>query len=84
MLGFASFGELTFGGLGSTGAVIIVTGNSVTVSQNANGITFIITGTVTPTGSAVTISTGAEDVNVITWNPIDPNASQIWTEIDPL
>jgi len=106
MLGFASIGELTFGGLGHTGAVIILTGNSVTVSQgtptitgdagvtltgnavtvsqNANGITFIITGSVTPTGSAVTISTGAEDVNVITWNPIDPNASQTWTEIDPL
>ena len=33
MLGFASFGELTFGGLGSTGAVIIVTGSAVTISQ---------------------------------------------------
>ena len=106
MLGFASFGELTFGGLGHAGAVIILTGSSVTVSQgtptisgdasvtltgnvvtvsqNANGITFIITGSVVPTGSELTISTGAEDVNVITWNPIDPNASQTWTEIDPL
>ncbi len=106
MLGFASIGELTFGGLGHTRAVIILTGNSVTVSQgtptitadasvsptgsavtvsqNANGITFIITGTVVPTGSAVTISTGAEDVNVITWNPIDPDATQTWTNIDPL
>ena len=106
MLGFASIGELTFGGLGHAGAVIILTGNqvavsqgtptisidgnvtltgnAVTVSQNANGITFIITGTVVPTGSAVTISTGAEDVNVITWNPIDTDASQTWTEIDPL
>jgi len=106
MLGFASIGELTFGGLGHAGAVIILTGNSVTVSQgtptitadasvsptgnavtvsqNANGITFIITGTVVPTGSAVTISTGAEDVNVITWNPIDPDATQTWTNIDPL
>jgi hypothetical protein len=106
MLGFASFGELTFGGLGTTGAVIILTGsqvtvsqgtptiiidssvtltgNAVTVSQNVNGITFVITGSVTPTGSELTISTGAEDVNVITWNPIDPNASQTWTNIDPL
>ena len=106
MLGFASIGELTFGGLGHAGAVIILTGNSVTVSQgtptitgdstvtltgnavtvsqNANGITFIITGSVVPTGSELTISTGAEDVNVITWNPIDPDASQSWTAIDPL
>ena len=106
MLGFASIGELTFGGLGHTGAVIILTGNqvavsqgsptitadgtvtltgnAVTVSQNVNGITFVITGTVVPTGSELTISTGAEDVNVITWNPIDPNASQTWTAIDPL
>jgi hypothetical protein len=106
MLGFASIGELTFGGLGHAGAVIILTGsqvtvsqgtptisgdatvtptgNVVTVSQNVNGITFIITGTVVPTGSAVTISTGAEDVNVITWNPIDPDATQTWTNIDPL
>jgi len=106
MLGFASIGELTFGGLGHAGAVIILTGSqvavssgtvtiagtavvsptgsAVTVSQNANGITFIITGTVVPTGSAVTISTGAEDVNVITWNPIDPDATQTWTGIDPL
>ena len=106
MLGFASFGELTFGGLGSTGAVIIVsgnavtvsqgsptivipgtvtlTGNAVTVSQNANGITFIIDANIYPTGSELTISTGAEDVNVITWVPIDPDASQTWTNIDPL
>ena len=84
MLGFASIGELTFGGLGHAGAVIILTGNAVTVSQNADGITFIIAGSVIPTGSDVTISTGASDVNVITWNPIDPDASQTWTEIDPL
>jgi cobalamin biosynthesis protein CbiD len=106
MLGFASIGELTFGGLGHAGAVIIVTGsgvtvsqgsptisgdasvtltgNVVTVSQNVNGITFIITGTVIPTGSEITLSTGASDVNVITWNPINPDASQTWTNIDPL
>ena len=106
MLGFASIGELTFGGLGHAGAVIIVTGNAVTisqgsptivipataivtgnavtVSQNVNGITFTITANIFPTGSELTISTGAEDVNVITWVPIDPNASQTWTNIDPL
>ena len=106
MLGFASIGELTFGGLGHAGAVIIVTGNAVTisqgsptivipataivtgnavtVSQNANGITFTITANIFPTGNELTVSTGAEDVNVITWVPIDPNASQTWTNIDPL
>ena len=106
MLGFASIGELTFGGLGHAGAVIIVTGNAVTVSQgsptivipatvivtgsavtvsqNANGITFIIDANISPTGNELTISTGAEDVNVISWMPIDPNASQTWTNIDPL
>ena len=35
MLGFASIGELTFGGLGHAGAVIIVTGNAVTISQGS-------------------------------------------------
>ena len=106
MLGFASIGELTFGGLGHAGAVIIVTGNAVTVSQgsptingeaivdvtgntvtvsqNVNGITFTITANIFPTGNELTISTGAEDVNVITWVPIDPDASQTWTNIDPL
>ena len=106
MLGFASIGELTFGGLGHAGAVIIVTGNAVTishgsptisgaatadvtgntvtVSQNADGITFIIKANILPTGNELTISTGAEDVNVITWVPIDPDASQTWTNIDPL
>ena len=62
----------------------VVTGSGVTVSQNANGITFTISGSVSPTGSAVTISTGAADVNVLTWNAIDPDASQTWTNIDPL
>ena len=32
----------------------------------------------------LTVSTGAADVNVITWNPIDPDATQTWTNIDPL
>jgi len=39
---------------------------------------------VSPDGSRATVSTGAADVNVITWNTIDPDASQTWTNIDPL
>ena len=35
MLGFASIGELTFGGLGHAGAVIILTGNQVAVSSGS-------------------------------------------------
>ena len=64
--------------------IVAVTGSGVTVSQNADGITFTISGSVVPTGSAVTVSTGAADVNVITWNAIDPDASQTWSNIDPL
>jgi len=66
----------------SIGATIAVTGSAVTISSGA--VTFTISGSVSPTGSAVTISSGAGDVNVITWNPIDPDASQTWTNIDPL
>ena len=61
---------------------VAVTGSAVTVSSGA--VTFTISGSVSPTGSAVTVSTGAADVNVITWNVIDPDASQTWTNIDPL
>ena len=61
---------------------VAVTGSAVTVSSGA--VTFTISGSVIPTGSAVTVSTGAADVNVITWNVIDPDASQTWTNIDPL
>ena len=61
---------------------VAVTGSAVTVSSGA--VTFTISGSVSPTGSAVTVSTGAADVNVITWNAIDPDASQTWTNIDPL
>ena len=64
------------------GATVVVTGSGVTVSMGT--VTFTISGSVSPTGSAVTISTGAADVNVITWNAIDPDASQTWTNIDPL
>jgi len=61
---------------------VAVTGSAVTVASGA--VTFTISGSVSPTGSAVTVSTGAADVNVITWNAIDPDASQTWTNLDPL
>jgi len=63
-------------------ATIAVTGSAVTVAMGT--VTFTISGSVSPTGSAVTISTGAADVNVLTWNVIDPDASQTWTNLDPL
>ena len=86
MLGLSAFAETTFGAtaLVDVDVTVIVTGSGLTVSQNANGITYTITGSVSPTGSAVTVSTGAADVNVLTWNAIDPDASQSWTNIDPL
>ena len=86
MLGLSAFAETTFGAtaLVDVDVTLIVTGSGLTVSQNANGITYTITGSVSPTGSAVTVSTGAADVNVLTWNAIDPDASQTWTNIDPL
>ena len=61
---------------------VVVTGSGVAVSMGT--VTFTVSGSVSPTGSAVTVSTGAADVNVITWNAIDPDASQTWTNIDPL
>jgi hypothetical protein len=86
MLGFSAFAETAFGAtaLVDLDVTVIVTGSGITVSQNADGITFTMSGSVSPTGSAVTVSTGAADVNVITWNAIDPDASQTWTNIDPL
>jgi len=56
MLGLSAFGETTFGGLGHAGAVIIVTGSGVTVSQGTP--TYAIDGTAVVTGSGVTISMG--------------------------
>ena len=86
MLGLSAFAETTFGAtaLVDVDVTVIVTGSGLTVSQNANGITYTISGSVSPTGSAVTVSTGAADVNVLTWNAIDPGVSQTWTNIDPL
>ena len=84
MLGLSAFAETTFGATALVDITIVVsvTGSGVTVSQGTP--TYTISGSVSPTGSAVTVSTGAADVNVITWNPIDPDASQTWTNIDPL
>jgi len=84
MLGLSAFAETTFGAtiIGDLDVTVIVTGSGVTISQGTP--TYAISATVSPTGSAVTVSTGAADVNVITWNAIDPDASQSWTNIDPL
>jgi hypothetical protein len=84
MLGFSAFAETTFGATAfdDLSIVVIVTGSGVTTSSGAP--TYIMSGSVSPTGSAVTVSTGAAEVNVLTWNAIDPDASQTWTNIDPL
>ena len=84
MLGLSAFAETTFGAtaLVDVTVIVIVTGSAVTVASGTP--TYTISGSVSPTGSAVTVSTGAADVNVITWNAIDPDASQTWTNIDPL
>ena len=84
MLGLSAFAETTFGAtaLDDLDVTVIVTGNGLTLSQGTP--TYTLSGLVIPTGSRVTVSTGAADVNVITWNAIDPDASQTWTNIDPL
>ncbi len=84
MLGLSAFAETTFGATALVDITIIVnvTGSGVTVSSGTP--TYTMSGSVSPDGSGVTVSTGAGDVNVITWNPIDPDASQTWTNIDPL
>ena len=84
MLGLLAFAETSFGApaLVDLDVTVIVTGSGVTISMGTP--TYTISGSVSPTGSGLTISTGAADVNVITWNVIDPDASQTWTNIDPL
>jgi len=84
MLGLSAFAETTFGAtaLVDLSIVVIVTGSGVTTSSGTP--TYTMSGSVSPDGSGVTVSTGAADVNVITWNTIDPDASQTWTNIDPL
>ena len=84
MLGLSAFAETTFGAtvIGDLDVTVIVSGSGVTVSMGT--CTYTLSALVIPTGSAVTVSTGAADVNVLTWNAIDPDASQTWTNIDPL
>ena len=82
MLGLSAFAETTFGATALVDVTVIVTGSGVTISMGT--CTYTIGATVSPDGSGVTVSTGAADVNVITWNAIDPDASQTWTNIDPL
>ena len=84
MLGLSAFAETTFGAtaLVDITIVVIVTGSGVTTSSGTP--TYTISGSVSPDGSRATVSTGAADVNVLTWNAIDPDASQTWTNIDPL
>ena len=85
MLGLSAFAETTFGAtaLVDLDVTVIVTG-SLCGTVSSGTPTYTMSGSVSPTGSAVTVSTGAADVNVITWNAIDPDASQTWTNIDPL
>ena len=84
MLGLSAFAETTFGAtaLDELDVTVIVSGSGVTISMGT--CTYTMTGSVSPDGSGVTVSSGAADVNVITWNTIDPDASQTWTNIDPL
>ena len=84
MLGLSAFAETTFGAtaLDELDVTVIVSGSGVTISMGT--CTYTLSATVSPDGSGVTVSTGAADVNVITWNTIDPDASQTWTNIDPL
>jgi len=85
MLGLSAFAETTFGAtaLVDISITVSVTG-SLCGTVSSGTPTYTMTGSVSPTGSAVTVSTGAADVNVLTWNTIDPDASQTWTNIDPL
>ena len=85
MLGLSAFAETTFGAtaLVDISITVSVTG-SLCGTVSSGTPTYTISGTVSPTGSGVTVSTSAADVNVITWNAIDPDATQTWTNIDPL
>jgi len=85
MLGLSAFAETTFGAtaLVDISITVSVTG-SLCGTVSSGTPTYTISGSVSPDGSGVTVSTGAADVNVITWNAIDPDASQTWTNIDPL
>ena len=92
MLGLSAFGETTFGGLGHAGAVILVTGSGVTVSQGTP--TYAIDGTAVVTGSGVTISMGTITLTIS--GSVSPDGSGLtvsdgaeevnvitWPAIDP-
>ena len=92
MLGISAFGETTFGGLGHAGAVILVTGSGVTVSQGTP--TYAIDGTAVVTGSGVTISMGTITLTIS--GSVSPDGSGLtvsdgaeevnvitWPAIDP-
>jgi hypothetical protein len=85
MLGLSAFAETTFGAtaLVDISITVSVTG-SLCGTVSSGTPTYTMSGSVSPDGSGVTVSTGAADVNVLTWNAIDPDASQTWTNIDPL
>ena len=84
MLGLSAFAETTFGATALVDITIVVTVTGSRVTTSSGTPTYIISGSVSPDGSRATVSTGAADVNVLTWNAIDPDASQTWTNIDPL
>jgi hypothetical protein len=92
MLGLSAFGETTWGGLGSLGAVILVTGSGVTVSQGTP--TYTVSGTVAVSGSGVTISMGTVTFTIS--GSVSPDGSGLtvsdgaeevnvitWNPIDP-
>jgi hypothetical protein len=92
MLGFSSFAESPFGGLGLTGAVIVVTGSGVTVSSGS--VTIISDATFTVTGSGVTVSSGTVTFTIS--GTVSPDGSGVtvstgaadvnvitWNAIDP-
>ena len=85
MLGLSAFAETTFGAtaLVDISITVSVTG-SLCGTVSSGTPTYTMSGSVSPDGSGLTVSDGAEEVNVITWNPIDPDATQTWTNIDPL
>ena len=84
MLGLSAFAETTFGATALVDISITVTVSGSGVTTSMGTCSYTMSGSVSPDGSGVTVSTGAADVNVLTWNAIDPDASQTWTNIDPL
>lgn len=57
-LGFAAFGESTFGGIGDTGGTIVITGIGLSLSTGT--VTASAGSIVLPTGLELTVSTGTD------------------------